>query len=1416
MFKFYACILTMWLCMSLAANAQSPTIALNGDYYASICANLPFRLNVTTTGSFNADNKFSVQMRAAENQVTLGEFPAVLSNGRLEFTLKDSVTYANRQVQFRAVASSPKTQSGWTYGTFVYSRGQIILNPTNQKDTINTFDNVSVPLSGTSIGEIRVTLNDSTKFSFYANSGGFSVTQSLTVRSADAVYTIAHAENTCGAMGVSGRYQPVINAISVKTTSVTPNTVCENSEVKVSFSTAGTSFNAQTKYRIRFSETYWQSSRRSVEVPATLQGNYLVATFPDKLKLQSGQQFVVQVITDNPATVSTPSQNTITVWPKTGAAFATSSQTIDISNSAYLNIKAYGLPPFVVELTDGTKVTGSYSDLGFHVTPSSNQNYSIKSVTSGCGTVNITDQEVLQIKVRPGIRFATDPNTGLIACAGPNTRVKFASSAALTEATTYKIKVSPSNGNNYFVNARRSGEYLEFPLSTSVSYSNTSFQIVTTNPSLESNYTFNLIIQTPPKINYYANSMSGTVLSIPGRVSISYNMDGGAPYTIEEMDGTVKTIDTWYTNGPDLFVKQPTQYKIKSIANDCFKNDNPGSVTFTVKNATEPGIYIEPIKAAICNSDSIEVVFGTVGQFGAGNKFSIQTNQPCCDFKPLRVVEQGGKYRVKIPVDPSYNYDGQIRVASSNPVLFSNVENTRIQTPAKDFYVYPDTKPDEPYKYVASDAGVSLSVNASTSLQSMIYTENDLEKSYTFSPYSSGLMVKPKPGATTTYEIKSVTNECGTFPVNKKTYIRSMPNRIQFISGIASVYCVGSPLTLPFSITEGMDTGASYSLEIAPGNTSDFTPLVTGEKGKQFNTVIPQDFATGSYLLRIVSSDGSISEPQGTQISGLPTATLSPDNGQSNPIKIEAGQSLTLRIRTEGVSPITAIFSDNTRQDFYSGDQTWYVSPIKSQQYSIVSVSNACGYGTTSGKVDVTVTPRLNAYAQSTAVCEGGSITVNYELIGDADLSDSYVRFSIKEQSSDGKTITLDSTRAPKGSITLKLPDALTGSYYAIVCSVAKYSLSTTLGVGVTTKPSVTLSGNTTINSGESTQLIIKTNKYTSDMAKYTLSDGTSGSIYGSAGSGIYVNVTPTKTTTYTITSIVNGCGNGVVSGSATVEVNPPSERTVTVTSIITKSGFNACTGDTIGVDYKTAGSFSAGNTFTVQISDSTGRNFRNVTTIGNAKPIQAVVPGDLSPTAQYRIRVVASDPNTGSGAFGAPLVAMQKARARFASETVIFDGVNNPKITVLLGGGGPWYYQFGTDGSVMNRQAYTSTDVIELFQASPSQYYRLFRVSNGCGIGIIESPSTVKVEVITATEPNAPAFQVIVAPNPVQDILTIRSESGDEKTIQLISQSGVVVRTLNTREQEERFDIRTLPAGIYLLHINAKGKKATFKVIKQ
>ncbi|SDE06344.1 Por secretion system C-terminal sorting domain-containing protein [Dyadobacter soli] len=1405
----------MWLCVHFAAFAQTATISLGSDYSWNTCLNTTYRYGVTTTGTFNADNKFSIQVRKSENSSLIGEVPATLNNGRLEFVLKDSLAYANISVQFRAVASSPKAQSEWSYGILVHSKGRITLNPSNLRDTINTFDIVPANFAGVSLGDIQVTLNDSSKFTVYGNPGGFTSSQTLLIPGTIPVYTIAHAENLCGAMQVDGRYQPVINPASIRTISVSPTQVCENSEVKVTFSTLGTAFTAQTRYRLRFRETYPAGAPRIVEVPATLQGNFLVGTFPDRLKLPNGLQFSVQVITDNPSTVASTSPTALTIYPKTGASFTTPSQTVDINSSTYLNVKTYGVPPFTVELNDGSKVTSSYGDVSFWVSPTSDKNYSIKTVTSGCGSVNVTDPEIVQLKVRPGIRFASGQQ---VLCSAQNMRVKFVTSAQLTDATRFKIGVSPGNGTSYVVDAKRSGEYLEFSLPAGqtgpYAYAN-QYQIVTTSPNLQSQYTSEIIVQTSPTISYNVNGWGSTTVTVPSRISLSYSLAGGGPYTVEEPDGTIKTTQYWSMDGPQLYIRQTTDYKVKSVSNGCFKNTNPAGVTLKLQPTSESALYLEPLKNAICNNDSLEITFGSVGQFGAGNKFSIQSNQPCCDFKAIAVVEQGGKYKVKVAVTQYYPSEIEFRIASSNPVLFSNTERVRLNIPLKDFSLSPHTTPEEPQRYVIDKGGAQLYLSANSPIQSMIYTDNGVEKNAVFDQYSNSIYTIPKPGEVNAYVVKSATNACGTFPVDKTTYIRAMPGFIQFASQQSQVYCIGAPLAVSFDITSGVETtDATYSLEIAPANTSDYKALVTGQKGKQFSTTVPQDLITGYYSLRIVSSDGSMSDPQGIQIAVPPTVLLTPENSQPNPIRVDAGQGVALQVKTTGTAPISTIFSDNTRQEFSYGEQSWYVYPKRSGEFSIRSVSNACGYGTGSGTVSIIVNPKLSVYSSSSSVCEGSTISVSYELSGDADVSDDYIRFAIADQS--GTTvIPLDSTKSLKGTIALKMPNSLPGSYYRIFATLNKYKISTALSVNVTTKPSVTITGNTVINTGESTRLIIKTNKYTFDTPKFVLSDGTTGNIEW-GGSVTYVAVSPQKTTTYTVASIANGCGNGVATGSATVEVNPPSDRSVSATTITTGSGYGACTGDTISVGYKTVGSFSAGNTFTVQLSDTTGRNFRAITTIPGSNPIKAIMPTDLASGELYRIRVTASDANTASSAYASPVSVNQKARAKFASETVIFDGVNNPKVTVLLEGGGPWYYQFGTDANVISRQSSVATDVVELFQASPSQYYRLFRVSNNCGNGIIGSPSIVKVEIVTAVEPNTPGYQATVAPNPAQDVLVVKADDNVEKSIRLIGQNGNVVRAIKTRQREERLDIRNLNPGVYILQIDAAGRKATFKVIKQ
>ncbi|WP_215240652.1 T9SS type A sorting domain-containing protein [Dyadobacter helix] len=1377
-----------------------------------------YKLPVTIQGQFNSDNKFSIQIKYDYRNEVIATVPAVLNNGNLEFTIDSPSLFSSyySSIQLKVVASSPSVESAWTSNSiYAYIKGSINLSSLASSDTVNLYDDIPLQLKGVSNSDIRVTLSDSTKFNFSSYSGGFTQNQIYTV-SKPGTFTIAHAENNCGTMQTSGSFKPVVNATSLTTTGIAPQTVCENGEVKISFSTQGAPLGAQTKYKIRFIQQNSSGGKpATAEVAAQLEGNYLTAKFPSTFVLTYTQEFSAQVVTENPSLVGSPSNLRFYVAPQPSAIFTSESQTVNINDYVSLQVALTGLPPFTLELSDGTKQTLSYyGSASVNVRPFESTSYSIKSLESGCGKKVFTNGQVVNITVRPGIRIEDDQKRQIV-CAGTKARIKFRSNATLTAATQFSI-VSGTGSETLSFPAVRNGEYLEFNIpNPTQSYPNYyNWRIVTSNPSLESQSSSYFNIQNSPSMSFSAyNTYS---YEIPRQVNLNISLSGGYPYQIEMMDGAIARVewDNYYNYS--FYFKETQEFKIKSISNSCGKNDNLPSARVSLVATESPGIYIEPIKTTICDTDSVEITFGTVGKFNSENVFAIQGYSSSSTFQTLATTRQGGKFRVKLPATQYYSSYGAIRVASTNPVVFSEQKSINIQLPFTQIYLSPDAKQEAPAKYLVNQNNTySLSIQTASSgpAASVTYTENGVEKTYINNDsYSTYIPLLPSSGTTTEYVIKSVNNQCGTFPVNAKTFISWVPYNIQFSdqSYYNNTFCVGGPIGVPFGIIDGASTNATFSLQIRKAETTSFTTLVSGETGRILNATIPASLTPGNYVLRIISSDGAISPDKSIQISAPPTATLT-INPQSSPT-VDFGNSVTMDITITGGNA-SVVFEDGSKGNYYEGKNSRYIYVQKGGVYSIKSVSNTCGYGTASGSVQVVVKPRLNVSSDSYGICEGGSMSVNYTLGGDADLSDDYIRFELLDTGANTTTV-LDSTKIFSGTKLLKLPETLKGSYYQIRVTVRKYQLVYSLGTSITTKPDATLSGNTVINSGESTRLIITSGKSGNGNVQYVLSDGSKGSFWSQAGYANYITVSPKQTTTYTISSLSNSCGEGSKRGSAIVEVNPPADRTVSVTALASSGQSSFCTGDTVSVSFVAKGSFSVGNQMTVQLSDTTGRNFRSIATIGNASPLKAVLPTDMVSGKFYRLRVFASDPNTASGAFEYPITASQKARARFKSDAVIYQENTNPVITVLLEGGGPWTYSYGTDNAPRTRNAITPEDRIELLQASPNAYYKLFEVRNGCGKGIIDSPSTVRVELITGIEdPSNEA--VTVAPNPTQDVIYLKFETPEKRSVEVFDIRGVsqLKRTISGSTHE--MDVRALNTGVYILQIEKGGKRLNYRILK-
>ncbi|KAA6439810.1 T9SS type A sorting domain-containing protein [Dyadobacter flavalbus] len=1342
MFKFFTLLLACSLGMHTLF-AQTPSISMISERMEwKACVDAPYSLPVTIKGQFSAENKFSIQVRNYDTNKEIAVIPAVLSEGYLKFTFTDASRYLNPSVKFRVVTTAPKTQSGWTnYGFEVFSKGNVILSSPSGADTLNEFDPLPIRLRGFSTSAGRATLNDSTRIDFSGSWTEINSISNIAVTRQEA-YTIVHAENSCGAMQVSGQVKVVVNKTSLRTISVMPTAVCVGSEVKLSFSTAGPELTAQTRFKMRFAKLNYNNEKGFyVDVPAERHGSYVVAKFPDSFGLSNSSEFTASIVTENPSLVDNTSRLRLYVWPQPQAIFTTQSFTSTVGEAVWLGLNVRGIPPFTVELSDGSKQTFSQpGSNSFTLTPAETTTYTVKSVSTGCQNPAYTGNQSVKVIMNAGIMIAGTEKRSVI-CAGSKGSVQFQSNAAFTDATKFWIEaVNDYTPEKLRLPATRLGDKLEFVFPQRAGgYAHMGYTIVTENPSLVSRRADNIQIQSMPDILYSDNNV--TTFDKPTNVTLYNQLRGGGPYVVEQADGLKIDVNYEYDYSINFYLKQDLDFQLKSVSNSCFKNDKPASLPLRIIPTAETGLFIEPVKKTVCSGDSIEVTFGKTGNFNSGNKYLVQAHANCCDYETIGIVTEPGTYRFRINSD-QYTPEARIRITSTNPVVFSQSQTFSVQTKPHDFSIYPEGTKDNPAVIRSYELPGSIRLHSQGGqVVSIAYVENGVAKTADNKEYySASIPLNMVVGKVNAYEIKSVSNACGTFPVNLKTYILPRPYEMSIQHpGYYNPLCAGTPFSIVLDVD---DVNATFSLQMAKTGTTDYVTLLSGEKSRILQTTIPANTAAGNYLVRVLSSDGVATDPMQITVNAVPTATISSEN-ESGLVTVEAGGQIYLKTKLTGGANYTLVNEDNSVQNVYGDESTRWITPVRSGQYSIKSVSNACGYGTAAGSVKVKVTPLLRFNVNSSLLCEGATIPVTYNLAGDVDLSDDYIRFELFDIKKNTGVL-LDSTRTLKGTRTLQLPASLPESGYQLRCVVRKYSLSETMYMGVTKKAEVIISGNTVINAGEKAKIQLLTVNGSYSFINYILSDGTKGNAGGYPGAVDFITVMPTVTTNYTITSLNNLCGAGIATGMARVEVNPVSPRSVTVNEIYDRMQNATCTGDTILVGYKTSGTFTAGNKMTVQISDLTGRNFRNIPTTGTSSPLSAILPSDLPDGTQYRIRVVASDANTSAGAFEDFVSIMHKARARFASENVVFDENSNPKVTVLLEGSMPWRFRIGTDLSVQELYASEPKQVVELYQASPDVYYRLFSVHNACGAGTVDKPSIVHSKMVIG--PEAPPLPVTLA----------------------------------------------------------------------
>ncbi|MDR6562096.1 MULTISPECIES: T9SS type A sorting domain-containing protein [unclassified Arcicella] len=1419
---------------------------VQSEINSTICLGKKVLVSYSKTGTFNKENTFKLQVKSSYLSEGWISLETKDSSGYLVAVLPNEIPNTNgnyNYADFQIVSSSPIVISPKASYQNMYFPAEISLIDL-QKKTLFPYEPVLMDINYSGSLPITLLMSDSTFV--YINTNNYTSQQSIIVTpNKTGKYSIIGASNTCGIGKSSGSTDIKIFDNSLKIIGNANTHICKNGKVSVSVSKAG-KWTTGNKFTIRLAD--YATKTKFYDFEATDDDGVFSANIGSSIPIGS---YWVKILASDNGIESDYSFNYVSVHNEFKVELITSSTTIKYGEQQQLIASVTGFGNYIIELNDGQIYNNYYigddsnRSVGFKVSPKQTTEYYINSYSSGCG--NGTGKNKVLITVDKGIK--TDSVKAGKYCEGTSNEVYFSSNVNLPVGSTVKVRMM----NNGYLGT---GEYRDVD-ATIIRENVASFIIPTNLISTFYSYTFYVSVFTNNITGISLSTNTFDVSTFPSGVvgnknSIVINLDkpqttdieltlkGGGPYEITLSDSLKYKYDTeqyaWERDvALPIFVPKTTVIGIKSISNICGTNNTPYSTYkyVTVQNA-EYSIRVISKKLqseVLCAGDKIDLSIIATGKYGADNKFTVELVEGSNynnSSKNLGTITLGST-QIVIPNDVvSGKYS--IRVSSNSPLYYSNMFPVTVRTlPTAKFYTY-YTEP------VLSGESSYTELNLKGGgIQTVIYKDGTKQTIET-SNYNYGeeyrLSSEKKLTKTTTFGIQSVSNLCGIGTIQSKDFtITVKPYTIQnqITQYGYSIYCTKEKLLVPFDIKGQIDKNASYSVQIANNTDTAYTTLQSNIKQSPATVSLPTDIKAGYYKVRVINHDKSIkSEPYNITLRSAPDISLQFSNGEIY-TEIDAGNGVYIRSNTSqdySGNTLTYVIGDDKKIKTTGYNNYNYIeeykTPNSTTTYTLLSAVNRCGVGKVSGSVTVMVKPVLNMDIKNTTygsnLCIGSSMDVTLNSRGTFEPNNIFKIYAVDE--SNVKTELLKASKNGEYKLIFG-NDYKKGSYKIQMESSNPYQLKDVRTIFLTSKVDISISGQATINAGSEGAIQIKnndpykpnTNTYFSDVLYYELSNGSTGSIdlyYFSSPRSIYVY--PQITQTYTLKSVTNACGLGKADGSATITVNPASTKQVNLYSYVS----NYCEGSTTNVYFTTVGSFSASNKFTAQLSDNTGKNFKNLEAVENGtSSLKVKIPSNLVLGSGYYMRVLASDNDATSITNIFPYTIVEGVTARFDTSSYYFNSNKPVTINIKLTGTPPFMFAIGIDE--ISAKTYSSSAKTFPIPLNPiaNSSYRLFSVSNQvCGTGTILSPSTVKLELITATE-EAGKLGINVFPNPTSDIINIESD-GKELDIQLIDFLGKIIHAEKLKGEQKQLYLSKTPAGTYFLHIQKEGKQAVFKVLKQ
>lgn len=1443
--KLYTSLLiTILSCFLYFADAQTISVS---KVEGSFCLGTKIQISYSTDGKFEAGNVFKVQYLDNIQNIWL-DMETSDMNGVLSAKISEKTPVDYWYPNLRIISSKPEIIKTVDKGGKTFISSALVNLSTDKTPAVNPYESVAIPAVISGQMPIVVTFTDSSKY--VINGTAITLFPDKTK-----TYTIAKVSNVCGNGQGKGSTLVQVNPIGVKVVSVAPKILCVGDKIYVTYNKTG-EFNPSNKFKIRISRST-NGSLSIYDFDAIDNNGTLTADIP--FEVPKGY-YDLKIISSNPEIVTAAFSEQIGISAQSSVWWNTQSRSILFGTSTFLNLNYTGIAPMNLTFSDGsTLFNDSGSNFNYtlsaskEVKPEKTTWYEITSFNAGCSS-SIFAKEKVEIAVNEGIR--TDSVLTKEICTGQKVRVRFASNAKFNPSNVFNVTLNEyySQLSNIPATLIEPG-LLEFVVPVNTFNNDQTWipndvnvAVNSTNPGIMGSKSLNTIkVKDLPFAKFVDTSNR---LDRPQATGFTISTYGQGPYKLLMKDSSE------YFAPKELQISQNSNYfsisgarsrvfELASVSNSCGISkvnssyslviDNPDKYLLELGNVDKQGV--------LCEGEKKIITIKSEGNFQADNEFRIELISSYDNSKvakTLGVSKSDGKVEVVIPnVLTVENY--YLRISSTSPVVYSNTQMVSIQK-----------KPELEFSGALSYTRKIMEGEVVT-----ISTQNVLGGSpwrIELNDGSSGTndYASASPGAfsftkmptasTSLYYVTSVSNTCGTtmITVPKKidtvivdTYKLYMGSSMYSYNDIMT--CKGGKVSIPYFFRGNLPKSAKLSLQISANSNNKFKTIISNVTTNPYLLELPDTLSNSNYWVRIIVNNDSsktYERPLLVNVSQRPSTELFFDDGtKSKTITAISGASVSVRIKSNKGSPNNVILGDEDGNVYplNVNDYSYTNIPvIKSTAFTLKSVSNNCGYevGNTQ-KLTLKVSSDFSAsyVGDNHNVCAGGTFDMQIATIGDFGKDNKFSFYFFKTSDITNPKTLLASEYLGDNKYRITVPSDTPVNPYAIFVNSSGTGIQKDYQnlIFVIKAPEVVLTGSAIMNPGQSNNVSLQLynstvglfgTSYGYSTFDYEISNNISGSTsYNYAVNSINIPA-PLSTITYKLLSVKNACGIGKASGSATITINPSASKSIQI--IDNSFAYSwTCTGTPIVVPFKTVGVFSSENKFTVQLSDDTGQNFRNLPTTGTTSPLKVIIPDSIKAGVGYKVRVVASDANVNSGTNLDLLRILNGPTAGIEKEAYSFEQGKPVSIKINLTGTPAWSITFGSD-EFSARSYYVNSNpfVLDLNPVS-STTYKIFSVSDLYCKGVIPSAkSTTRLELITATE-EFNEMGAKVFPNPTAEYINLALEKSQPALVRLTDSMGKLVLETSVSGYENKLDVSKLSSGTYLLLVEQGLNRSVFKIRK-